>query len=276
LVSNLRGNWQAVLDFATMKKHREKLGVGSTPWTDVLAMMRSCLTDSGRVIVKHPAATSTAANLDADDDAAAASVPPSGSSDVSRRPLVVVLRYNVVDFDIESDFVLQPVLPSEDEEEGAAASAASSSAASSSSGYSLAAPQQLQAHLLFGVFGATASAEAAALAPLQSELSRLKRELQQVRNELASARHTIQSLETERASGGWGGNGGLGYVPGGAGSQHHSSYDDGSHSSGSGAAGAAAAGSSPAKRKVPAKPQNMSILNPNAKRRKVGAIKIGE
>jgi len=261
LVSNLAGSWQALLDFSTMKKHREKLGVGSTPWADVLSMMRACLSDVGRVIVKHPpasagAAAAASAGDDADDDDAFSA----GDADVSRRPLTVVLRYNVVDFDIESDFVLQPVLPAPSDADAPSASL-------------LSAPQQLQAHLLFGVFAAAANAEAAALAPMQTELSKAKREVQQLRDELATARASLHTLEAERSAGSWGAGGGLGYVPGAAGSQHHS-YDDAGGAGGLG--GGVGLGGSPAKRKAPVKPRNMSILNPNAKRRKVGAIKIGE
>lgn len=255
LASNIAGSWRGLLDLSAFRRHRESLGIGALSWAELLQMVRECWNTPGRVVVSQGAAV---VDGDAADDAEESWGGVSRSSS-GGRSLTVLLRYSIgSEVELESRFVLAPV---GDNNHAAAA-------ASSSAPVALSASQLLLSHLLFGVFSQTAAREASTLAPLQSALASAKADLTAARNDVAHLRSQLAALEAERSnwmSAGGGSGSGLG-VDYAAGGSYHGSY-------GAGAAAGGAADEAP-KRKVMAKPKNQSVLNPNAKRRKTGAIKI--
>jgi len=262
LASNVHNSWRGVLDLSTCRRHRESLGIGTVSWTELLAMVRACMTSNvgGRVLVSLGETTAAAA----DGEAEWGAQPEEGDDDGAQRPLTVLLRYNIgSEVELEGKFTLQPI--SSDSEPFAAAAAASA-AVPSALAPPLSPPQQLLAHLLFGMFARGVQSEVAAVAPLQTSLSQARTELATLRSEHAAMRLQVQQLEAERSA--WlGGGGGLGGAAGAG------SY--GSQHGGNGGGASDDLTQSPAKRKAaPVKPRNMSILNPNSKRRKTSAIKI--
>jgi hypothetical protein len=133
-------------------------------------------------------------------------------------------------------------------------------------------PQRILSHLLFGEFAATTSSDAAALAPLHAQIATLRADLATVRTELTGLRSENAALQSERAT--W-----LSGSASSSSSYHASgtqpSFDGGASSSVADAPGSGSGGAGGQKRKqAPAKPKNMSILNPNSKRRKVGGFRI--
>ena len=223
-------------------------------------MVRECWNTPGRVVVSQGGAADEAGADAAEDPEEWGNAPRAIGG--GGRSLTVLLRYSIgSEVELESRFVLAPVGASG---QGDAAAASASSSASAA----LSASQLLLSHLLFGVFSQTAAREASTLAPLQSALATAKADLTAARNDVAHLRSQLSALEAERSNwmsaGGGAASAGGGFDGAAAEGSYHGSY---------GAAADDAAGAAP-KRKPLAKPKNHSVLNPNSKRRKTGAIKI--
>jgi hypothetical protein len=162
--------------------------------------------------------------------------------------LIVACRYTIgSEVELEGRFTLDRV---EDDPFSDAAS----------SPHALDAPQQLLAHMLFAVFANTAANDSATIEPLQQQIASLRSELSSAQSTASSLRIENSQLQSERAT----------WLGGSATSSSSNGPSQGSFDS----ADPNRSPTAGSKRKPPPKPKNMSVLNPNSKRRKMGGIKI--
>lgn len=236
IASDVRRVWTSRLDLSSLRRHRESLGIATVGWREMLGMVRACF-DANRLRVHESA------------------------SDASE--LVVTCRYTIgSDVELEGRFTLRQVDDAHDDRSTHAETVAS-----------LSASQRLLSHLLLISFTRSASTGSGddSSAAASSSTAALSAQVSALRSEVATLRATTSTLRTEnaalladRAS----------YLTGsssGSADSMSSSFDG---LGGDYAAGRPAAASDTSKKKPPAKPKNMSVLNPNSKRRKVGTIKI--
>jgi len=238
-VSNIHASWVLMLDYASMRRHREQLGIANVGWRDVLNMIKQAFESKKKISVRKGEATSN--GIDEDDTSAGI-------------PLTVLLRYNIgSEVELEGKFTLQQVHDGE------------TSSSSSIFTTPLSNHQRSLSHLLFGVFDATRSAESSALKPLQTQLAQQHGELIAARAELNSLRAKVASLEMERSN----------WLSGGGASGTSGSLDASQLAAAAAGVdgGLASSPTAATKRKQPVK-KNMSVLNPNVKRRKLGGFKI--